>query len=226
MIRENKNLVKLFLFLSAAVLIVLIIFTVLSVRKKDGRFDVPVFSGQLHWGAGEEEILNLLDSPPTDEIQEDSSKILHVNGNFDTPFGECSAVQLYISTTKLEDDKPLGLYAAALTLSHLNGESLEDAVVRHYGELAEVNWDSGNSSPEMSFNYPEASRFFSLSDEQWGKIVSYYELGQKQNNQPDYQLQYRLDKMYDNDYYVLIRFREPDYIFINALPLAVLERME
>ena len=132
MIRKNKNLVKLFLFLSAAVLIVLIIFTVLSVRKKDGRFDVPVFSGQLHWGAGEEEILNLLDSPPTDEIQEDSSKILHVNGNFDTPFGECSAVQLYISTTKLEDDKPLGLYAAALTLSHLNGESLEDAVVRHY----------------------------------------------------------------------------------------------
>ena len=78
----------------------------------------------------------------------------------------------------------------------------------------------------MSFYYPEASRFSSLSDEQWGKIVSYYELGQKQNNQPDYQLQYRLDKMHDNDYYVLIRFREPDYIFINALPLAVLERME
>ena len=94
---------------------------------------------------------------------------MHVNGNFDTPFGECSAVQLYISTTKLEDDKPLGLYAAALTLSHLNGESLEDAVVRHYGELAEVSWDSGNSSPEMSFYYPEASRFSSLSDEQWGK---------------------------------------------------------
>ena len=47
MIRKNKNLVKLFLFLSAAVLIVLIIFTVLSVRKKDGRFDVPIFSGQL-----------------------------------------------------------------------------------------------------------------------------------------------------------------------------------
>ena len=36
MIRKNKNLVKLFLFLSAAVLIVLIIFTVLSVRKRTG----------------------------------------------------------------------------------------------------------------------------------------------------------------------------------------------
>lgn len=64
MIRKNKNLVKLFLFLSAAVLIVLIIFIVLSVRKKDGRFDVPIFSRpRSHWGVGEEEILNLLDSP-------------------------------------------------------------------------------------------------------------------------------------------------------------------
>lgn len=70
-------------------------------EKKIGRFDIPVFSGRLHWGAGEEEILNLPDSPPTKEIREDYTKILYAAGSFDTPFGECSSIQFYISTTKL-----------------------------------------------------------------------------------------------------------------------------
>ncbi|WP_276892001.1 hypothetical protein [Eisenbergiella massiliensis] len=61
------------------------------------------------------------------------------------------------------------------------------------------------------------------AENNWGAMAV---KGQKQNNRPDYQLQYRLDKMHDNDYYVLIRFRDPDYIFINALSLAILERME
>ncbi|WP_455617854.1 hypothetical protein [Eisenbergiella sp.] len=226
MTRKNKSFLKILLLFSAAVLFLLIFSLALSVRKKNGRFDVPVFSGRLHWGDGEEEILHLLDSPPTEEIREDSTKILYAAGSFDTPFGECSSIQFYISTTKLADDKPLGLYAAALTLSHINGKSVQDAVVRHYGELAEVSWDGGNSSPAMSFYYPEAARFSSLFDGQWGKIVSYYEMGQKQNDPPEHRLQYQLEKMHDNDYYVMIRFREPDYIFINALHLAVLERME
>lgn len=223
---KNKSFLKLLLLFPAAVLIILLFFLVLSVHKRNSLFNVPVFSGRLHWGAGEEEILNLLDSPPAEEIREDSSKILIADGSFDTPFGECSSIQFYISTTKLADDKPLGLYAAALTLSHINGKSVQDAVVRHYGKLAEVNWDSGNSNPAISFYYPEDARFSGLSDEQWGKIVSYYEMGQKQNAQPELQLQSQLEKMRDNDYYVMLRFQEPDYIFINALHLAVLERME
>ena len=84
---------------------------------------------------------------------------------------------------------------------------------------AEVSWDSGNSSPEMSFYYPEASRFSSLSDEQWGKIVSYYELGQSRITSRIISCSTVSDKMYDNDYYVLIEVPGARLYFIKCIAL-------
>ena len=59
-----------------------------------------------------------------------------------------------------------------------------------------------------------------MSDSQWNVICDYYTKMSIASAAEE--LEYKLNKMRNNEYYFMIQITEPNVVFINALPLAIL----
>lgn len=190
----------------------------LFIKSRDDTYDFPVKSPMLDWGSSKEDVIAKTNAEPVsshDEIF--STQVLYTDEKIETLFGISSETRFFIIT---DSTVPVGLYGVQFTFDNYTYEETKEAIFNQYKDINDsVKWgDSGNLL--TTFYYPESARFIHMSDSQWNVICDYYTKMSIASAAEE--LEYKLNKMRNNEYYFMIQITEPNVVFINALPLAIL----
>lgn len=214
---KKNNIYHKILFAIIVITIVLLL-CYFFIKSPDTTYDFPMINQALMWGSSKEDIITNTNAKPESSHDEISStQILYTDEKIETLFGISSETRFYVITDSL---LPVGLYGVQFTFDNYTFEETKEAVFNQYKDIDNsVKWDnSGNTL--TTFYYPESSRFIHMSDSQWDVIYDYY-TKLSTNSNPE-ELEYKLNKMRNKEYYFMIQITEPNVIFINAMPLAIL----
>ena len=188
------------------------------INHKDNAFIFPILNQPLKWGSSRDDIIELVNVNTDSSDNQTSTQILYTNEKIETLFGSSSETQFYINT---DSAFPVGLYGVQFKLDNSTYEETKKALFKQYGNMEEnaVAWES-SGKVLTTFYYPESSRFIDMDDSQWDVLYDYYT--KVSNSSTQEELEYRLSKMREEEYFFMIQVTEPNVIFINALPLAIL----
>ena len=198
--KKNKTYRKIIIGIVAAAAVLLL--CCLFINRPDNTYDFPMVSQTLKWGSSKEDIIAETNARPEYLYHEiNSTQVFYTDKKIETVFGTSSETRFFIIT-----DYSL--------------EETEEAVFKQYKDIGHsVKWDASGST-NTTFYYPESSRFIYMDDAQWNIIYDYY--SKLSTDSATEEQEYKLDKMRNTDYFFMIQITEPNVIFINALPLAVL----
>ena len=206
--KKNKTYRKIIIGIVAAAAVLLL--CCLFINRPDNTYDFPMVSQTLKWGSSKEDIIAETNARPEYLYHEiNSTQVFYTDKKIETRF--------FIIT---DFSVPVGLYGVQFTFADYSLEETEEAVFKQYKDIGHsVKWDASGST-NTTFYYPESSRFIYMDDAQWNIIYDYY--SKLSTDSATEEQEYKLDKMRNTDYFFMIQITEPNVIFINALPLAVL----
>lgn len=214
--KKDKTYHKIIISIVAAAAVLLL--CCLFINRPDNTYDFPMVSQTLKWGSSKEDIIAETNARPEYLYHEiNSTQVFYTDKKIETVFGTSSETRFFIIT---DFSVPVGLYGVQFTFADYSLEETKEAVFKQYKDIGHsVKWDASGSTT-TTFYYPESSRFIYMDDSQWNIIYDYYSKLSIDSTLEEQE--YKLDKMRNNDYFFMIQITEPNVIFINALPLAIL----